>query len=122
MTKKGQWVKIKSSGSSLVFSNESVEESMNIATLRAKANLVEFLENEIKSSKSTESAMDSSTGEKAESNLVVKARESILSESKGVIKGAYVSERKISDDGKHVKVDVTIDRSIVDMVKKISVK
>lgn len=122
--KNGQWSTIKSSGfATLLMDNDNaIEQAMNVATLRAKANLVEFLESEIKSTKSTEAftnsiIRDSGEDKSTASDIATKVSEKIVSESKGILKGVYVQNRKVSDDRKSVIVTIIADKNIINSLR-----
>lgn len=119
-----EWQKIESSGMAnlLMKDDNAIEQAMNVAVLRAKANLIEFLESEVKSSKSSEvitnSLIKESINKEIASDIASKVNERIYTESKGIIKGAYVSERKVSNDQKSVMVTIVVDKNIIKALKK----
>lgn len=119
-----EWQKIESSGMAnlLMKDDNAIEQAMNVAALRAKANLIEFLESEVKSSKSSEvitnSLIKESINKEIASDIASKVNEKIYTESKGIIKGAYVSERKVSNDQKSVMVTIVVDKNIIKALKK----
>lgn len=121
-----EWQKIKVKGSAATPAKNKValEQAMNIATLRAKANLVEFLEDDIKSTKATNTFTKSliKEGETPEnaSEITTGVTEEIISSSKGIIKGAYVTDRSVSSGQDYVSVTITVDRKTVDVSKAIS--
>lgn len=113
ITLKGKkWETIKSTGSSpiLVKDEDGIEQAMNVATLRAKANIVEFLNSEISSERKTESNLNSTLQEK---QLAQKVLEVIKSEAKGNIKYSYVIEREVKGD--YVRVVVVVNNNISDL-------
>lgn len=122
INRKGEWVKIKSTGAAQIISSKTLEETMTVATLRAKANLIEFLENEIRSSRSTESVVDSDSKKGVDPEIVSKISEKIYSDASGSLRGAYVSERKISKSQNYAKVTIILDRKIIKSIKMISIK
>ena len=83
---------------------------MNVATLRAKANIVEFLNSEISSNKKTESSLNSSLQEK---QLTQKVLETIQQEAKGNIKYSYIIEREVKQD--YAKVVVVVNKNISEL-------
>jgi hypothetical protein len=118
---KGDWDLVKSSGTSSVpiDVDAGLEQAMNIATLRAKRNIVEFINTDLKSSKSTEaltnslaknvSSEDGKSQERAAS-IATQVQEKISVQADGLLKGVYVVERKISSDKKTVVVTVQVDK------------
>jgi hypothetical protein len=118
ITMKGKhWQQIKSTGSApvLVKDEDGVEQAMNVATLRAKANIVEFLNSEISSNRKTESNLESSLQEK---QLTQKVLETIQLEAKGNIKYCYVIEREVKQD--YAKVVVVVSKNISDLKINLS--
>jgi hypothetical protein len=118
ITLKGKkWQTIKSTGSAaiLVKDEDGIEQAMNVATLRAKANIVEFLNSEISSNRKTESSLNSSLQEK---QLNQKVLETIYQEAKGNIKYSYVVEREIKQD--YAKVVVLLDKNVSDLSINLS--
>ena len=113
ITLKGKkWQTIKSIGSApiLIKDEDGIEQAMNVATLRAKANIVEFLNSEISSNKKTESSLNSSLQEK---QLTQKVLETIQQEAKGNIKYSYIIEREVKQD--YVKVVVVVNKNISEL-------
>jgi IS30 family transposase len=115
INKSGQWDSIESIGSAalLADNNHAIEQAFNMATLRSKANLAEFVNNEIKSDKSTDTIISLLEDKESVSSEVV---ESIMSSSRTILKGIYVTERKISDDRKYVYVKIKTDRKTTDAI------
>ena len=113
ITLKGKkWQTIKSTGSApiLIKDEDGIEQAMNVATLRAKANIVEFLNSEISSNRKTESNLNSSLQDK---QLTQKVLEIIQLEAKGNIKYSYVIEREVKED--YVKVVVVVNKNISEL-------
>lgn len=121
-----QWQRIKSKGSAAVVMKDelALEQAMYVATLRAKANLVEFLEDDIKSAKATDSITkalrkeDETNSSSAEAATTV--TEAITSEARSIIKGAYVIDRTVSANKNYVSVTIVVDRKMVTVSKQIS--
>lgn len=114
INKKGQWESIESTGSAaLNAENEhEIEQAMIKATLRAKANLAEFIENDIKSSKSSSTSSNLTKEESDKNKLISDVNEVIKSESSIILVGVYVVERKVSDNSKYVYVKIRSDRAV----------
>jgi hypothetical protein len=112
-----KWQSIKSSGSAaiLIKDEDGIEQAMNVATLRAKANIVEFLNSDVSSNKKLESSLNSALDKK---ELNQKVFETIIQEAKGIIKYSYVIERQIKDG--HVKVVVLLTRNISNLKINLS--
>lgn len=118
---KGDWESIKSTASSFVpiDHDAGLEQGMNVATMRAKRNIVEFIQSDLQSQKVTDtitkslvknvSEDDTATKQKA-ANLATEIREKITIDANGIIRGVYVTDRKISSDGKNVSVTVMVDK------------
>lgn len=118
---KGDWDMIKSSGTAAVplDDNAALEQAMNLATMRAKRNIVEFMKVDLQSSKATDSitnaiakdvsADDMKSRERA-GNIATKIQEKIAVQSDGILKGVYVSDRKISSDKTTVVITVQVDK------------
>ena len=115
------WTEIKSTGTSAVpiSDNAGLEQAMNIATMRAKRNIVEFINTDLKSGKTVDTITDSLAKEVAEddqkskqkaANIATKVSEKIAVEANGILKGVYISERKVSSDGRTVAVTVKVDK------------
>jgi hypothetical protein len=120
-TDKGEWELVKSSATSSVpiDVNAGLEQAMNVATMRAKRNIIEFINTDLKSSKSTEALTNSlaknvsSGDEKSQeraANIATQIQEKINVQADGILKGVYVVERKISSDKKTVVVTVQVDK------------
>ena len=92
---------------------------MNVATMRAKRNIVEFIQTDLNSSKSHEaitnalakdvSADESKTRERA-GNIATKIQEKIAVEANGIVKGVYIVDRKISGDKSMAVVTVEVSK------------
>ncbi len=119
--KSGKWTSIESAGSAALLADDShaIEQAFNMATMRAKGNLAEFLNNEIKSDKSTETIISLTKELETKDNLSTKVVENITSNSKIILKGVYVTERKISEDRKYVFVQIKTDKKTVDAINSL---
>lgn len=118
---KGDWESIKSTATSFVpIGNDAgVEQGMNVAAMRAKRNIVEFINTDLKSKKTSDTITnalaanmkeDGSDAERKAADLTTKITESITVEANGIVRGSYVMERKVSSDGKNVSVTVMVDK------------
>ena len=118
---KGEWESIKATATSFVpIENDAgVEQGMNVAAMRAKRNIVEFINTDLKSKKTTDTITnalaanmkeDGAAGEKKAADLTTKITESITVEANGIVRGAYISDRKLSSDSKNVSVTVVVDK------------
>lgn len=118
---KGDWESIKSSATSSVpiDVDAGLEQGMNVAIMRAKRNIVEFINTDLKSSKTTEAMTNSlaknvsSNDEKSQeraANIATQIQEKISVQADGLLKGVYITERKISSDKRTVVVTVQVDK------------
>lgn len=129
-TDDGNWTEIRSTATASVpISDEAgLEQGMNIATLRAKRNIVEFINTDLKSNKSMEAmtnslakeiaSNDDKSKEKA-ANIATQVAEKISVQADGILRGVYVTERKVSSDGKTVSVKVQVDKRSIRAAKNI---
>jgi hypothetical protein len=129
-TDKGDWETLKSTATASIPLSDTaaLEQAMNLATMRAKRNIVEFMQTDLQSSKAAEtvtnalakdvSADDNKTRERA-GNIVTKLQEKITVQSDGIIRGAYISDRKISSDKTMVVVTLQVDKRSVVAAAKI---
>lgn len=120
-TDKGEWESLKSTGTSAIplSDNAALEQAMNVATMRAKRNIVEFLQTDLQSTKTVDtitnalakdvSADDSKSRERA-GNIATKIQEKIGVEANGIVKGAYILDRKISSDKTMAVVTLQVDK------------
>ena len=121
----GEWQSIKSSASSSVpiEHDAGIEQAMNVATMRAKRNIVEFIQSDLKSKKTTDTITDAmvehNVSKEKASKLTSKMTESIVEESAGIVRGAYIEDRRITDDGKNVTVSIIVDKRSLESSKKI---
>lgn len=120
-TDKGDWETIKSSATSSVpiDVDMGLEQGMNVASMRAKRNIVEFINSDLKSSKTTDTLTKSlaknvsdndDVSKQRAANIATEVTEKISVEANGILKGVYVSQRKVSDDGKTVMVTVEVTK------------
>jgi hypothetical protein len=118
---KGEWIQLKSSATSAVPIQEDLglEQGMNVATMRAKRNIVEFIQSDLKSSKTTDTitkalaknvSEDDNASKQRAANLATEITEKISVDANGILKGVYVVERKVSSDKRSVVVVVQVDK------------
>lgn len=118
-TTKG-WESLTSTGTSAVPVNDNLafEQAMNVATMRAKRNIIEFIQTDLQSSKATEAftnAMakdthgDLTKTKERSGDIATSIQEKIAVEAKGIVRGSYVIERKVSDDGTMAVVTIKVD-------------
>lgn len=117
----GEWEYIKSSGSAALLADNTheIEQAMIKATLRAKANLAEFIKSEIKSEKSTKTITNLVKDDESKSSLLSNVSEEINSNSTIILQGVHVIERKISDNKKYVFVTVKVTKISTEVIKKL---
>lgn len=141
----GNWLAIETSATAPV-SNDiaaGLEVAFKIATMRAKRNLVEFLSNDVKSTKSIQTvsktylkqlrqtdnanAVDVESGEDSQNTnvqgsqelqqkankLAMIVNERIDDNAQQIIKGVFVVNRKFSEDGVHVSVTIRVTQSSI---------
>ena len=120
-TDRGDWESITSTASSFVpmAHDGALEQGMNVATMRAKRNIVEFMQSDLKAKKTTDTITKAMAKNSSEDNLDAKQKaeeiatqivENITVEGNGILRGAYVSKRSITDDAKNVSVTVTVTK------------
>jgi hypothetical protein len=120
-TDKGEWESLKSSATAAVpiDVDAGLEQGMNIALMRAKRNVVEFIQQDLKSKTTTDTitkslaknvAEDDVKSKQLASNIATDITEKIAVESNGILNGIYVVERKLSADAKYVVVTVMVDK------------
>lgn len=129
-TDKGDWESMKSTGTSAVplSDNAAFEQAMNVATMRAKRNIIEFLQTDLQSSKTTEaittalakdvSADTGRTKEKA-GKIATNITEKIHVEANGIVKGVYIVERKLSNDNQMAVVTLQVDKNSMKAARQI---
>jgi hypothetical protein len=126
------WTEIKSTGTASVpiTDDAGLEQAMNIATMRAKRNIVEFINTDLKSGKTVDTITDSLAKEVAEdeqkskqkaASIATKVSEKIAVEANGILKGVYVTDRKVSSDSRTVSVTVKVDKRSMNAAKQIRV-
>lgn len=118
---KGDWESLKSSATASVPLEDpmALEQAMNLASMRAKRNIVQFMKVDLQSSETTETltnalakdvtADDQKSRERA-GNIASKIQEKIAVQADGILKGAYISDRKVSSDNKVVVVTMQVDK------------
>jgi hypothetical protein len=129
---KGEWESLKSTGTSAIpmSDNAALEQAMNVATMRAKRNIVEFIQTDLQSSKSHEaitnalakdvSADDNKSRERA-GTIATKIQEKITTQADGLLKGVYITDRKISGDKTMAVVTVTVDKRSMRAAQQVRV-
>ena len=129
---KGEWESLKSTGTSAIplSDNAALEQAMNVATMRAKRNIVEFIQTDLQSSKSHEaitnalakdvSSDDAKSRERA-GNIATKIQEKITTQADGLLKGVYINDRKISGDKTMAVVTVTVDKRSMRAAQQVRV-
>ena len=92
---------------------------MNVATMRAKRNIVEFIQTDLNSSKSHEAitnalakdvSSDEAKSRERAGNIATKIQEKIAVEANGIVKGVYIVDRKISGDKSMAVVTVEVSK------------
>lgn len=118
---KGDWESLKSSATSSVpiDVDAGLEQGMNVATMRAKRNIVEFINTDLKSTKTTDTitkslaknvSEDNEASKQRAANIASEITEKISVQADGLLKGVYVVDRKVSSDSKTVVVTVQVDK------------
>lgn len=120
-TNRGEWESITSTASSFVpmAHDGALEQGMNVATMRAKRNIVEFMKSDLRSKKTTDTITKAMAKNSSEDDVDAKQKaeeiateivEKITVEGNGIVRGAYVTKREVTDDAKNVSVTVTITK------------
>lgn len=131
-TDKGEWESIKSSATSSVPINADagLEQGMNVALMRAKRNIVEFINQDLKSKTTTDTitkslekniSEDDLKSKQQAANIASEITEKISVESNGILKGIYIVERKVSSDAKTVVVTVQVDKRSMNAARQLRV-
>lgn len=118
---KGDWESIKSTGTSAIpiDVDMGLEQGMNAATMRAKRNIVEFINIDLKSTKTTDTitkslsknvASNNEASNERAANIANEITEKITVNADGILKGVYVTNRVISSDKRVVTVTVQVDK------------
>ena len=118
---KGEWESLKSSATAAVpiDVDAGLEQGMNIALMRAKRNVVEFIQQDLKSKTTTDAitkslaknvAEDDVKSKQLAASIATEITEKIAVESNGILNGIYVVERKLASDAKYVVVTVAVDK------------
>ena len=118
---KGDWVSIKSSASSFVPipHDAGIEQGMNVASMRAKRNIIEFIQTDLKSSKTTDTittalaknmSEDDVEGKQRAASIATEIKEKITVEANGIVRGTHIVDRKISSDSKNVSITVQVTK------------
>ena len=109
-----KWKSIESTGIAEVTSDRinSAHEAYHAATLRAQRNLAEYLDNDLRSKTTLEAIskiVDSDTVDQPNSDtLAYNLTESINKESRAMLNGLYVVDRKYDEDEKLVSVTIKV--------------
>jgi hypothetical protein len=124
------WTEIKSTATAAIPINDDagLEQAMNIATMRAKRNIIEFMNTDLKNNKTVDvitnslakevSDNDQKSKERA-ANIATKVTEKMVEESNGIVRGSYIKERKISSDTRVVSVTVQVDKKSIRAASQI---
>ena len=129
---KGEWESLKSSATSAVpiGVDAGLEQGMNVAHMRAKRNIVEFINQDLKSKTTTDAitkslsknvSEDDTASKQRAANIAEEITEKISVESSGILKGVYVLERKVSSDTKYVVVTVQVDKRSMNAARQLRV-
>jgi cytoskeletal protein RodZ len=117
----GEWESMTATASAAIpiEQDAGIEQGMNLATMRAQRNIIEFIQTDLKSSKTTDTmtkalakniSEDDIVGKQKASDIATEITEKISVDANGIVRGVYVSKRKISTDGKNVSVTVAVDK------------
>jgi len=131
-TDKGEWESLKSSATSSVPINADagLEQGMNVALMRAKRNIIEFINQDLKSKTTTDTitkslekniSEDDLKSKQQAANIASEITEKISVESNGILKGIYIVERKVSSDAKTVVVTVQVDKRSMNAARQLRV-
>lgn len=118
------WEQIRATATAAVPINNDagMEQAMNIATLRAARNIIEFIQQDLKNQRTVEVLTTSLAKDVAENDnksmknaadIATKIVEKMTQDSAGIVKGAYVVDRKFSSDTKMVTVTMQVDKRSV---------
>ena len=129
---KGNWESLKSSATSAVpiDVDAGLEQGMNVATMRAKRNIVEFINQDLKSTKTTDTitkalaknvSSDDENSKQRAANIASEITEKISVQADGILKGVYVVERKLSSDKRYVVVTVQVDHRSMKAARQLKV-
>lgn len=142
---KGNWLSIMSSATAPLVNNapEGVEVAFKTAMMRAKRNLIEFLSDDVKSTKSVQTISKSylkniaqvdsakeanTTGDdeglasntqaakesRQKANTIAQTvRERVDDNSQAILKGVQINERKISKEQQHVSVTILVTQQSI---------
>lgn len=129
---KGEWESLKSSATSSVpiSVDAGLEQGMNVALMRAKRNIVEFINQDLKSKTTTDTITkaleknvsdDDAKSKQKAADIASEITEKIAVESNGILKGIYIVERKVSPDSKTVVVTVQVDKRSMNAARQLRV-
>ena len=118
------WEELRSTATAAIPINDDagLEQAMNIATMRAKRNIIEFIQSDLKNQKTVDVMTNSLAKEIADNdqkskekaaNIATKVAEKMVEESNGIVRGAYIKDRKVSGDQRVVSVTVQVDKRSV---------
>lgn len=118
---KGEWESLKSTATSAIPINDDMglEQGMNVATMRAKRNIVEFINTDLKSTKTTDTitkalaknvSSDDENSKQRAANIASEITEKISVQADGILKGVYVIDRKVTSDKRVVSVTIQVDK------------
>jgi hypothetical protein len=99
-----------------------------VATMRAKRNIVEFINQDLKSNKTTDTitkalaknvSSDDENSKQRAANIATEITEKISVQADGILKGVYVVERKVSSDKRYVVVTVQVDQRSMKAARQV---
>ena len=128
--KDGQFETIQSAGTARVTSAlpSATEEAFQIASLRAKQQIVEFMKNELEGDKFANRASDSiqqslsmngQANAEVNSKIAYQVQENIKSKSKAILQGVYVESKKFDTSTNTVRVVVRSGSKDIAVAKQI---
>lgn len=129
---KGEWESLKSSATSAVpiSADAGLEQGMNVALMRAKRNIAEFINQDLKSKTTTDTitkaleknvAEDDVKSKQQAADIASEITEKISVEANGILKGIYIVDRKVSTDSKTVVVTVQVDKRSMNAARQLRV-
>ena len=126
-TDSGEWVKITSTGVAQIQTDRinSTEEAFSTAELRAKGLIVEFIAQDVKSSKTVDGIAQQYLNENAgvdptkSDEVSRKVTESISSDAETILRGVTYGDRDYNESSRMVSVELVITKQSVTASKKI---
>lgn len=121
----GNWITLTSSATAAIPIDRTagLEQAMNVATMRANRNIIEFIKRDIMSNTTVDvmtSAMANDTRDNAQKdqkdakNIATNIQERINLDAKGILRGVFIEERKLDSDAQMAVVTVKVtQRSVV---------